>query len=38
MQDISLAPKMLLRGKLPFLPKTVRGVSQIRKIFTNIKK
>jgi heterodisulfide reductase subunit C len=33
MQDIILAPKMLLRGKLPLLPESIRGVSQIRKIF-----
>ena len=33
MQDVSLAPKMLSRGKLPILPESIRGVSQIRKIF-----
>jgi hypothetical protein len=38
MQDISLAPKMLFRGKLPILPETVRGVSQIRKIFKRTSK
>ena len=38
MQDIALAPKMLLRGKLPILPESIRGVSQIRKIFSNTKK
>ena len=33
MQDINLAPKMLRRGKLPLLPDSIRGVSNIRKIF-----
>ena len=33
MQDVSLAPKMLRRGKLPLIPDGIRGVSQIRKIF-----
>ena len=33
MQDISVAPRMLSRGKLPLLPETIRGVSNIRKIF-----
>ena len=33
MQDVSLAPKMLRRGKLPLIPEGIRGVSQIRKIF-----
>ena len=33
MQDINVAPKMLLKGKLPLLPESIRGVSKIRKIF-----
>jgi len=33
MQDINIAPKMLLRGKLPLLPESISGVSKIRKIF-----
>jgi heterodisulfide reductase subunit C len=32
-QDIFTAPKMLLRGKLHFLPKPVRGRREVRKIF-----
>jgi hypothetical protein len=38
MQDISLAPKMLFRGKLPLLPEIISGVSQIRKIFKRTRK
>ena len=37
MQDVNIAPKMLLRGKLPLLPENIRGISQIRKIFKRTK-
>jgi heterodisulfide reductase subunit C2 len=33
MQDITLAPKMISRGKLHFIPEIIRGKSQIVKIF-----
>jgi heterodisulfide reductase subunit C2 len=32
-QDISLAPKMILRGKLHFIPEFIKGKSLIAKIF-----
>lgn len=32
-QDIALAPKMISRGKLHFIPEIIRGKSQIVKIF-----
>ena len=38
LQDVSLAPKMLRRGKLPLLPESIRRISQIRKIFKRTSK
>ena len=33
LQDILAAPKMLLRGKLHFFPRAIKGRKEIRKIF-----
>lgn len=31
--DVTLAPAMLLRGKLPLVPKVIRGRKEIRRLF-----
>jgi heterodisulfide reductase subunit C len=33
MQDISLAPKMISRGKLHFIPNMIKGTAHIARIF-----
>lgn len=33
MQDVMLAPKMISRGKLHFIPEMIKGTGSIRKIF-----
>lgn len=38
MKDVSKAPAMLAKGKLPFAPKIVKGTKHVRKIFANVKK
>lgn len=37
MQDIALAPRMIARGKLHFIPEIIKGKSQIGKIFRKTK-
>ena len=31
--DVTLAPAMMLRGKLPLVPKTVRHRKEMRRLF-----
>lgn len=33
MQDVALAPKMISRGKLHFIPEKIKGTSHIKQIF-----
>jgi heterodisulfide reductase subunit C len=37
-QDILLAPKMILKGKLGFIPERIRKISDMRRIFIKTKK
>ncbi|MGE5383263.1 MAG: 4Fe-4S dicluster domain-containing protein [Omnitrophica WOR_2 bacterium] len=37
-QDITLAPKMIARGKLHFIPKRIKGMDQVAGIFNKITK
>jgi heterodisulfide reductase subunit C2 len=37
MQDLLLAPKMIIRGKLHFIPEMIKGTGSIRKIFKKTK-
>ncbi len=37
-QDVSLAPQMLKRGKLPLLPETIKGMKEMSRIFTKSRK
>jgi heterodisulfide reductase subunit C len=37
-QDISLAPRMISRGKLHFIPHMIKGKSQISRIFKKTSK
>ncbi len=37
-KDTEKGPAMLLKGKLPFFPKTIRGAKEVRRIFENIEK
>jgi len=35
-QDITLAPKMILKGKLHFIPERIKGVKHISSIFKKV--
>lgn len=35
-QDITLAPKMIAKGKLHFIPERIKGISQISSIFKKV--
>ena len=37
MQDVMLAPKMITRGKLHFIPEIIKGTPHIKKIFKKTK-
>jgi heterodisulfide reductase subunit C len=37
-QDISLAPQMISRGKLHFIPHIIKGIDQMAKIFKRTSK
>ncbi len=36
-QDVPLGMKMFAKGKLPLIPKTIKGVEEVRKIFRKLK-
>jgi heterodisulfide reductase subunit C len=36
--DVTLAPAMMLRGKLPLAPKVIRGRKEVRRIFKTSRK
>ena len=36
--DVTMAPKMLFRGKLPMVPKVVHNRKQIKRIFDACRK
>ncbi len=36
-QDVLLAPKLLVRGKLHFFPHRIKGAKEVRNLFKGIK-
>ncbi len=37
-KDVDKAPQMLFEGNLTFFPETIKGIKEVRKIFSNIEK